>query len=147
MPRLQRSALVPHSAEDMFDLVSDVASYPEFLPWCGGARVIERTDTHQVAAVTIAKSVKRSEFITENTLDRPGRIGMTLKDGPFKRLTGSWSFTPIDESACRAELEVEFEFGNPFVGRLILPAFKQVCDTMVGAFTRRAASVYGQSSD
>ena len=145
MPRLQRSALVPHSADDMFDLVIDVAAYPQFLPWCSWARVSEQSDTHQVAAVTIAKSLKRSEFTTRNRLDRPGRIDMQLVDGPFKRLTGTWTFTPLDESACRVELQVDFEFGNPFVGRLILPAFKQVCDSMVGAFTRRARSVYASS--
>jgi ribosome-associated toxin RatA of RatAB toxin-antitoxin module len=142
MPQLQRSALLPHSANDMFDLVLDVAAYPEFLPWCSAARVLERSETHQVAAVTIAKAVKRSEFKTQNQLERPGRIEMRLVDGPFRKLTGSWQFTAIDEQACRAELNVDFEFGNPIVGRLILPAFKQVCDSLVGAFTRRAAAVY-----
>ncbi len=142
MPQLQRSALLPHSANDMFDLVLDVAAYPEFLPWCNGARVLERTETHQLAAVTIAKAIKRSEFMTRNRLERPGSIEMTLVDGPFRKLTGRWQFSAIDEQACRAELSVDFEFGNPLVGRLILPAFKQVCDSLVGAFTRRAAEVY-----
>lgn len=142
MPRLQRSALVPHSADEMFDLVLDVDAYPEFLPWCSAARVIERSETRQVAAVTIAKAIKRSEFTTQNRLERPGKINMTLVDGPFKHLTGTWLFTALDEKACRAELSVDFEFGNPLLGRLILPAFKQVCDSMVGAFTNRAAAVY-----
>ena len=130
----------------MFDLVIDVAAYPQFLPWCSGARVSEQSDIHQVAAVTIAKSIKRSEFMTRNRLERPGRIDMQLVDGPFRRLTGSWTFTPLDEAACRVELQVDFEFGNPIVGRLILPAFKQVCDSLVGAFTRRAKAVYASSA-
>lgn len=143
MPRLQRSALVPYSAENMFDLVIDVAAYPQYLPWCGAARVIEQTDTDQTAAVTIAKSIRRSEFMTRNMLQRPERVDMKLVDGPFRRLTGTWTFSAIDESACRIELHVDFEFSNPFVGRLILPAFKQVCDSMVSAYTRRAATIYG----
>ena len=145
MPRIQRSLVVQHAANDMYDLVLDVAAYPDFLPWCAAARVISRSETHQVAAVTIAKSVTRSEFITQNRLQRPNRIDMSLLNGPFKHLRGSWQFTPVGEHACRAELEVNFEFGNPFFGRLIAPVFRQVCDSLVGAFARRANEVYGKA--
>lgn len=141
MPVIQRSALVPYPAESMFDLVTDVNRYPEFLPWCGGAREIERSDDHQVATVTISRSIKRSEFTTRNVLVRPERIDMRLVDGPFRRLEGQWRFVAIDANACRCELEVSFDFASRLLGTMMGPAFTRVCDTMVDAFVKRARAV------
>lgn len=143
MPTLQRSALVAHSAESMFELVADIESYPEFLPWCGGAKVLERGATHQVASVSIAKNIRGSEFTTRNRLDAPHRIDMKLIDGPFRHLEGTWRFRALDEESCRAELEVDFEFASRLLGRMISPAFSRVCDSLVYAFTARADRLYG----
>ena len=144
MPVIQRSALVPHPAEAMFDLVADIERYPEFLPWCGGARTIERTETTQVASLAVSKRLPglgKPEFTTRNALERPTRIDMDLEDGPFRRLRGTWRFVPLDEGSCRAELEVDFEFASRIVGRVIAPGFERACDTVVDAFVARAAEV------
>jgi len=143
MPVIQRSALVPYSASDMFDLVSDIDAYPDFLPWCGGAQVLESSDQHQVATVSVSKSLKQTEFTTRNRLVRPERMDMRLVDGPFKRLEGQWRFVPIGEAACRCELEVSFEFASRLFGTMMGPAFRRVCDSLVGAFTARAHDVLG----
>ena len=146
MPVIQRSTLVPHPAEAMFDLVADVESYPEFLPWCGGAREIERTDAAQVASVALATrlpGIGRAQFTTRNRLHRPERIDVELVDGPFRHLRGTWRFVPLGEDGCRAELEVDFEFASRLVGRALAPGFRRACDTVVDAFVRRAAAASG----
>ena len=148
MPVIQRSATVPHPAEAMFDLVADIDRYPEFLPWCSGARTLERDGQTQVATVSVAKKlpgIGTPEFTTRNRLERPGRIEMRLVDGPFKRLHGTWRFVPIDEGSCRAELEVDFEFRSRLVGAAIRPGFGRACDSIVGAFVERAAATLPQA--
>ena len=142
MPVIQRSALVPHPPEAMFDLVADIERYPEFLPWCRAARTLERTDASQVASVSVAKrlpGIGTPEFTTRNRLERPGRIDMDLVDGPFRHLRGTWRFVPAGAGGCRAELEIDFEFASRIVGRVIAPGFERVCDTVVDAFVERAA--------
>ena len=143
MPVIQRSALVPYPASAMFDLVSDIDAYPDFLPWCGGAQVLESSDQHQVATVSVSKSLKQTEFTTRNRLVRPERMDMRLVDGPFKRLEGQWRFVPIGEKACRCELEVSFEFASRMFSVMMGPAFRRVCDSLVDAFTGRAHEVLG----
>ncbi len=138
MPSISRTALVEHNAKDMYELVCDIDSYPQFLPWCSGARVDERSDTHQLASVTINQVVNRSEFSTRNQLEANQRITMELVDGPFKRLSGTWQFKPLGDTACKVLLDIDFEFASPMVGKLIAPAFNKVCDTLVSAFIKRA---------
>ena len=144
MPVIRRSATVPHPAESMFDLVADIDAYPEFVPGCGAARVLERDATSQVATVAVSRRVpglKRAEFTTRNRLERPARIDMHLVDGPFRHLRGTWRFAPIDDVSCRAELEVDFEFASRLVGAALSPGFGRVCDSVVDAFVTRAATV------
>jgi len=138
MPTISRTALVEHTSKDMFELVCDIESYPDFLPWCSAAKVDESSETHQVASVTINQVINQSEFSTRNALETNQSITMELVDGPFKHLTGTWQFKPLGDSACRVLLDIDFEFANPMVGRLISPAFNKVCDSLVNAFLRRA---------
>ena len=145
MPRIVRTALVPHTAAQMYSLVQDIESYPEFLPWCSGAEVLEASATHQVAAITIAKSLKQSRFTTRNRLEPHVAIHVSLIDGPFRHLDGSWRFTDIEGQGCRADLEVDFDFASRLFGRMMGPAFTRVCDSLVNAFKRRADSLYGAS--
>jgi len=145
MPVITRSALVNYSAADMYQLVQDIESYPQFLPWCDDATVKEQSDSHQIASVALSKSLRQSAFTTHNRL-QPGRsIHMSLVDGPFRHLEGQWTFTPIGEGACRAELEVDFEFGSRVFASLVGPAFKRVCDSLVKSFIARADSIIGQT--
>jgi len=138
MPTISRTALVEHTTQDMFELVCDIESYPEFLPWCSAAKVDEFSETHQLASVTIDQAINQSEFSTRNALKTNQSIAMELVDGPFKRLSGTWQFEPLGDSACKVLLDIDFEFANPIMARLISPAFNKVCDTLVNAFLKRA---------
>ena len=138
MPTISRTALVEHPANALYELVCDIESYPEFLPWCSGARVDEQSDTQQVAAVTINQVLKQAEFSTRNQLTPGESIAMELVDGPFKYLHGTWRFTPLRETACKVALDIDFEFANPLVAKMLSPAFNKVCDTLVNAFIKRA---------
>lgn len=145
MPRITRTAHVPYTAAEMYELVRDIESYPAFLPWCSDARVLEESETHQLATVAIAKSLKQSRFTTRNRLVPERSIHVSLVDGPFRRLEGSWRFTDVGESGCRADLEVEFTFASRLFATLMGPAFTRVCDSLVGAFLRRAEALYGSA--
>ena len=138
MPSISRSALVSHSAADMFALVSDIESYPQFLPWCSGATVAEQSATHQLASVYMDKRMQGLKFTTRNSLQADEAIHMGLVDGPFKKLSGVWRFTPLDENACKVELAIDFEFKSRVLGAILGSAFTKICDTMVAAFVKRA---------
>lgn len=142
MPSIARSALVNHSAAQMYSLVCDIESYPQFLPWCDGTTILERSDTHQVATVTVDRRMKGISFTTRNTLSVDESVHMALVSGPFKRFGGVWTFKGIDDTACRVELSMDFEFQSRILGALLGPAFTKICDSMVAAFVKRASSVY-----
>jgi len=131
----------------MFELVCDIEAYPQFLPWCNGARVDEQSDTHQLAAVSTAAFMSQSTFCTRNRLETDRLIGMQLVDGPFKQLSGEWRFTELSPEACKVELDIEFEFASALVGKLLGPAFNTACDTLVAAFIKRADQLAMQRGD
>lgn len=145
MPRIVRSAIAPYTAAQMYRMVKDVEAYPEFLPWCSGARVEEESNTHQVASVVIAKSIRQSRFTTRNRLEPDRAIHVALVDGPFRKLDGHWRFTDLGDQGCRADLEVDFTFASRLLSVLMGPAFTRVCDSLVNAFIRRASTLYGSS--
>ncbi|MDN3680077.1 SRPBCC family protein [Vibrio tapetis subsp. quintayensis] len=142
MPQVTRSALVPFSAEQMFHLVNDVDSYPSFLPGCSGSRVLEVSESAMVASVDVSKAGISKTFTTSNQLEVGRKIFMQLVDGPFKHLQGGWEFTPLDESACKVELKLEFEFTSKLVEMAFGKVFNELTGNMVGAFTKRAKQVY-----
>ncbi len=146
MPQISRSALVMYSAKQMFELVNDVDAYPQFLPNCSDAKVISQSKASMTASVEIAKAGLRKWFTTENTLTEDARIDMKLLDGPFKKLTGGWRFTPLDEHACKVSLELEFEFKNKLVEMAFGKVFNEVANNMISAFTKRAKLTYGAAS-
>lgn len=143
MQVVERSAIVTFTAAQMFSLVNDVNRYPEFLPWCTGARVDEVSATERVAAVKVARGVLRTEFTTRNILTPDAQILMHLVDGPFKNLTGEWSFDAIGEKGSRVHFRVEFEFKNRLTAAAFSTAFETLCGTIVDAFVARAHSIYG----
>lgn len=143
MKRIARSAIVEHSADQMFALVDDIESYPRFLPWCKAAAV-ERAPEGVRATLTIGMRGLRQSFTTRN-VNRPGEsIELRLVEGPFRRFGGAWRFTPLSEEACRIEFSIEYEMAGA-LSRLLEPAFDHIADTMVDAFTRRAAELYGRA--
>lgn len=142
MPRITRSALVPFSAEQMFDLVNDVESYPSFVPGCTGTRVIEHSNSEMTASVDVSKAGIKKTFTTKNALTPGERIDMQLVDGPFRRLAGGWNFISLDTQACKIELSLDFEFTNGLVEAAFGRIFSELTSNMVKAFTQRAREVY-----
>ena len=144
MPQVKKSALVPYSAEKMYQLVDDVPSYKEFLPWCGGSVEISRDTEEVVASITISKGSINKTFTTKNTSIDCSKINLELVDGPFKELVGHWSFRELKEDACKVSLELDYEFSNRLLGIAVGPVFNQIANTMVDSFVDRAKQVYGE---
>jgi ribosome-associated toxin RatA of RatAB toxin-antitoxin module len=141
MYTVSRSALVSHSAEKMFNLVNDVDRYSDFLPWCGDSREVERTNNEVLASVTIDFKGIRKTFTTKNLLKPYQRIDLTLVDGPFSELSGSWEFQELGLDSCKVVLHLDFDFSNKLVGALVGPVFSSIADSMVGSFCSRADEV------
>lgn len=139
---IERSALVTFTAAQMFALVNDVNRYPEFLPWCAGAKVDELSPTERLAAVVVSRGAFKTQFTTRNTLQPGSAILMELVEGPFSRLTGHWNFDPIGERGSRVRFRVEFEFKSLLMGAAFSPIFESVCDKIVDAFVVRAQAIY-----
>jgi ribosome-associated toxin RatA of RatAB toxin-antitoxin module len=142
MQLVERSALVTYTAAQMFALVNDVDQYPEFLPWCTGARVEEVSAGERVASIKIARGVLRTEFTTRNTLKQDERIQMKLLHGPFRDLTGEWRFEPIGARGSRVYFRVEFEFKNHLTATAFNSIFEALCGTIIDAFVLRARAIY-----
>ena len=143
MPVIRKSALVPYPAEAMFDLVERVEDYPDFLPWCGGTQLLSRTDTGMSAAITINFKGLRQTFSTENVHQRPTSIQLRLKDGPFSRLQGGWTFKPLAADACRIDLELDYEVGGGLMAAVLNPVFGMIANSLVDAFVQEAEKRYG----
>lgn len=147
MTHIHRSAMVPYSASAMYDLVLDVSSYPEFLPWCGGASVQSQSEDCQIASVSIAKGPINTAFTTRNTLMPNREIKVNLVKGPFKSLSGTWRFDSTSDTACRIELDMHFEFSAGPLGMVLKPVFTAICDSLLNAFVQRAEKLhYGKIS-
>lgn len=143
MTTITRSALVMHSAEQMFALVNDVRRYPEFLDGCKATEVLNEGDDFIEATLTISKAGVNQSFSTHNTLRRPERMEMRLLDGPFSRFEGIWRFQALSDDACKVSLDMEFEMSNRLAGVAMGAVFKQIANMMVDSFVKRAKQVYG----
>lgn len=151
MKTVHKSVLIWFSAEEMFALVTDVARYPEFLPWCDRARVVEQTPDGMVAEINMALAGFHKSFTTRN-VHVPGRqVKLALVDGPFKHLDGTWDFYPLldpntqtPQRACRVELTLNYSFESVF-GALVGPVFDKIAATLIDAFVKRAEQIYSAS--
>jgi len=143
MHRIERSALVRHSAVDMFDLVNDVASYPQFLKWCRSSRVISETPEEMTAELEIAWKVLHKMFSTQNQLKRGESIQLTLLDGPFESMKGIWYFKHLREDACKISMEIEFEFKSSVSNFVFTAIFNQLYGSLMDSFIKRADEIYG----
>lgn len=141
MRQVERSAIVPYSAEAMFDLVADIEAYPQFLPGCTAARVRQRDGNRVVGSVALAQGPLKLEFTTRNELLRPERITMALVDGPFREMDGAWEFAPLGEAGCRVSLRLRFAFQSRVADLVLGPPFESICTRLVDAFVARARSV------
>jgi ribosome-associated toxin RatA of RatAB toxin-antitoxin module len=144
MASVQKSVLVPYSAEQMFELVAAIEDYPKFLPWCGGAAILERAPEETLARLDINYHGVRAHFTTANRNEGPERIVIERRAGPFRHLAGTWRFIPLGANGSKVELELHYEFANAVLERLIGPVFGHIAHTFVDAFVRRAESVYSK---
>ncbi|WP_043750732.1 type II toxin-antitoxin system RatA family toxin [Imhoffiella purpurea] len=142
MATVKKSALVSHSASQMFDLVYDVGSYPKFLPWCHSTRVLSETEEKICGQIEVARMGIRQTFSTCNRFERDTWMTLELLDGPFRKLNGCWRFTALREDASKVELELEFEFSGKLIDKAFGSVFNQIANTLVDAFCKRADEVY-----
>jgi ribosome-associated toxin RatA of RatAB toxin-antitoxin module len=152
MKHVKRSVLLWYSPREMFELVTAVERYPEFLPWCAQAEVIERHEDGMTARLTLAKGGLRHAFTTRNHhLDGNG-VRVALVDGPFSDLEGHWQFLPVargglalnaEAEACRIEFDLRYAFANAALEALVSPVFDRVANTLVDSFVERAEQVHG----
>ena len=141
--QIQRSALLPYPAQALYDLVNDVASYPQFLPWCSSSEILEVSETHMLASLEVAKGGIGQRFVTRNVLLPGQRIEMNLQEGPFTSLNGVWEFKALGDKACKISLDLTFDYAGPLVRATLGPLFNQAANTMVDAFCQRAKQLYG----
>jgi ribosome-associated toxin RatA of RatAB toxin-antitoxin module len=148
MKTVHKSVLIWFSAEEMFALVTDVARYPEFLPWCDHARVVEQQANGMTAEIGMSLGGFRKSFTTRNLHIEGRQVTLELVDGPFKHLDGTWDFHPLTDPstqapqrACRIELTLNYSFESMF-GALVGPVFDKIASTLVDAFVKRAEQVY-----
>jgi len=146
MTEIERSALVMFSAEQMFDLVNDVASYPQFLPGCRGAEILYSDAETLEARLDLSRAGIRQSFVTRNRLERPRRMVLTLVDGPFEQFRGEWLFTPLADDACKVSFTLSFGMKNRLVAAAAGKLFSDLANQMVGAMCTRAEDVYGEAS-
>lgn len=144
MASVEKSVLVGHSAAAMFALVADIEAYPQFLPWCGGSRVVARDGTKVTAEVDINFHGLKQSFTTLNDQQPDDRIDLRLVKGPFSALEGSWRFVRIADDACRVDLVLDYRFSNFVLQALVGPVFHQIAATMVDSFVKRADQVAGR---
>jgi ribosome-associated toxin RatA of RatAB toxin-antitoxin module len=138
MREMTRSALVARSPELVYQLVEDVERYPEFVPGCTEATILERGAQEMVARLAVRRGPLRTAFTTRNRLD-PGRsIHMDLVEGPFRTLEGEWRFTPVASNGCRIELTLRFQFSNLLKSALFEPLFEETAVSLMRAFVSRA---------
>jgi coenzyme Q-binding protein COQ10 len=150
MPTHSEIRRVPYSASEMYALIADVASYPQFLPWCSGARIRARKpqpDGSEVleADLVISFKVFRERFGSRVTL-RPGEsaIDVAYLEGPFRYLNNHWRFKPVGESACEVDFFVDFEFRSRVLQAVIGVVFNEAMRRIVRAFEERAEELYGK---
>jgi ribosome-associated toxin RatA of RatAB toxin-antitoxin module len=128
----------------MYALVDDIASYPQFLPWCSCSEVFSRDEDEVRASIEISKAGFNKSFATRNRVQKNKMIEMRLLEGPFKHLEGFWRFDHLAEDACKVTLDLEFEFSNKVVSMTFGPVFGQIANSLVDAFMKRAVTVYGK---
>lgn len=145
MPTHAEKRMLPYSREQMFALVADVERYPEFLPWCVACRIRQQTSPDEFTAdLIIGFKFVRERFTSQVCLDRPDRIDVNYKEGPFHYLTNHWSFDEDENRHCVIDFYIDFEFRSKTLQKLIGRLFNEAVQRMVNAFERRANLLYGR---
>lgn len=143
MVSVSRSALVMYSVEQMFDLVNNVGDYPNFISGCRSVEVLLQTEDVTEASLTLSKVGVTFSLSTHNELERPSRMTMTLKDGPFSHFLGVWQFDKLSDEACKVTFELQFTMTNRIAGVAVEALLKQIANSMVDNFVKRAKQLHG----
>ena len=148
MKTVHKSVLIWYSAAEMFALVTDVASYPEFLPWCDQAAVLKEDAKGMTAKIGLSIAGLSQSFTTRNLHEKDRKVTLKLVDGPFSKLDGQWDFKPVgkaEERACKIEFSLSYDFDNAALAALVGPVFDKIAGSLVDAFVKRAGQVYGDA--
>ena len=143
MAIIERSSLVTYSAGQMYDLVNDVASYPEFLNWCVDSEIHRLDSDAMEASITIALAGMQQTFTTRNQLSPGEGIAMSLISGPFQSLQGNWSFRQLGEEGSKVSLNLQFKFTSRLLSSAFSRGFSRVAERLVNDFCQRAGARYG----
>ena len=148
MKHVKKSVLLWYSPHEMYKLVTAVAEYPQFLPWCNNAEVLTEHGDGITARLGLAYMGVRHAFTTRNVQVADKSVSVSLVDGPFSLLDGTWLFLPLGrpgstQQACKIEFELRYTFASPALEVVVSPVFDKVADTFVDSFVRRAEDVYG----
>jgi coenzyme Q-binding protein COQ10 len=146
MPGIRDTLRVPYSAEQMFDLVADVARYDEFLPWVVGVRILSDSESETIADLLVGFKALREKFTSKVLKDRPNTIEVVYLDGPMKDLDNLWRFKPLESGGCEIHFSVDFTFRNRLFEALAGQYFDRAFRKMVAAFEARAEELYGSSN-
>lgn len=146
MATITTSVCVDHTPEQMFDLVNDVRSYPQYLPLCGGVKVLFQSPTALRATLTLAKGKIKFSFTTANTMVSGKSIQMNLVDGPFKHFRGAWQFEPSAHGGAEVSFRCDFEFSSALLGLAFGGFFKEVMESLIDAFCKQAELRYAKVS-
>ena len=143
MTTISRSALLPYSADQIFELINDVSAYPEFMDGCVGAEVLSESDDAMVARLDLSRAGVRQSFTTRNALQRPLEIKLELVDGPFESFAGRWTLLALNEQACKVSLFLSFTLNSSVLSAAARQLFNGAANSMVDAMVKRAKVVYG----
>lgn len=151
MKPVQKSVLLWYSPAEMYRLVTDVEAYPQFLPWCAKAQVLDRQPDGLTAKLDLQFAGVRTHFSTRNTHTENERVQVQLVEGPFSHLVGDWQFKPLrrpgietaEANACKIVFEMRYAFANAAFEALLAPVFGKVAESLVDRFVARAEQLYG----
>lgn len=146
MKHVKKSVLLWYSPHEMYELVTAVADYPKFLPWCARAEVLESTGAGMTARLHLAFAGIRHAFTTRNEHETDRAVRLKLVDGPFSVLEGQWLFQSVgaETQACKIEFELRYAFASVALEAVVSPVFDRIASTFVDSFVKRAAQVHGE---
>jgi len=142
MPTHAEKRVLPHTPQQLFDLVADIEKYPQFLPWCVATRIRERRGDTSISDMVIGFKMFRERFTTKVVCRKPTRIDVSYSEGPFKHLTNHWVFEPHGDGQCLIDFYVDFEFRSKILQATIGAVFNEAVQRMISAFEKRAAKLY-----
>ncbi|MFN8770151.1 MAG: type II toxin-antitoxin system RatA family toxin [Neisseriaceae bacterium] len=134
MNEIKKSVIVPHTPQRIFEIVSDIEHYPNYLPWCSKSEIRRENENVVIGSVFIEYLKIKTHFVTKNINTPYSKIDMELVEGPFKFMQGSWQFTPLGENGCKIDFVLKYKFTNSIIERVIGPVFNYITKNIVDSF-------------